>query len=233
MEFFIPRSVPGNIQHKPNDSGFNCRFCGKYATQSQTQKDARPLEDQTKSTMAQVKSGPSGCCTRLCQIFVFTGEKCCPPYGIFAMSLWKWLHLLHTSLWICLSLVPVLGPYCSQLLLVPVQCTVSFITYAGPIWSDKPSPSSEAIKNNNDDKTQRIFSLFWKWLFCVAWGCFPPISRVTWQPFPSLLPSDPYQARASGSSFGMGAAPFHHPCWPSMGRGEATVHAMDSRPLLW
>lgn len=88
--------------------------------------------------------------------------------------------------------VTVLEPFCSQLPLVPVQCTVSFIIYAGPIWSDKPSPSSEVITNNNDDKTQRIFALFWKWLFCVAWGCFPHISSVTWQPFANFLPSDPY-----------------------------------------
>lgn len=58
------------------------------------------------------------------------------------------------------AIVTVLGPYCSQLPLAPVQCAVSFIIYSGPIWSDKPSPSSEAITNNNDDKTQRIFALF-------------------------------------------------------------------------
>lgn len=131
------------------------------------------------------------------------------------------------------AIVAVLGPYCSQLPLVPVQCTVSFIINSGPIWSDKPSPSSEVITNNNDDKTQRIFSLFWKWLFCVAWWHFLPLSEVTWQPFASLLPSDPYPARASGSSFGLGAGPFHHPCWPSVGRGEVTVHAVDSWPSLW
>lgn len=112
------------------------------------------------------------------------------------------------DLFVTNAIVTVLGPYCSQLLLVPGQCTVSFITYAGPIWSDKPSPSSEVITNNNDEKTQRIFALFCKWLLCVAWGHFLPISGVTSQPFPSLLPSDPYQARASGSSFGMGALPF-------------------------
>lgn len=58
------------------------------------------------------------------------------------------------------AIVTVLGLYCSQLPLVPVQCAVSFIIYSGPIWSDKPSPSSEVITNNNDDKTQRIFALF-------------------------------------------------------------------------
>lgn len=121
------------------------------------------------------------------------------------------------------AILAVQGPYCSQLLLVPVQCSVSFIIYAGPIWSDKASPSSEAITNNNDDKTQRIFALFCKWLFCVTWRRLLRISRVTWQPFASLLPSHPYQARASGNSFGMGTAPFHHPCWPSMPGGEATV----------
>lgn len=112
------------------------------------------------------------------------------------------------DLFVTNAIVTVLGPYCSQLLLVPGQCTVSFITYAGPIWSDKPSPSSEVITNNNDEKTQRIFALFCKWLLCVAWGHFLPISGVTSQQFPSLLPSDPYQARASGSSFGMGALLF-------------------------
>lgn len=131
------------------------------------------------------------------------------------------------------AIVTVLGLYCSQLPLVPVQCAVSFIIYSGPIWSDKPSPSSEVITNNNDDKTQRIFALFWKWLFCVAWWCFLPLSGVAWQPFANLLPSDLYRARASGSSFGMGTAPFHHPCWPSVGRGEVTVRAVDSWPSLW
>lgn len=63
----------------------------------------------------------------------------------------------HLDLFVCNAIATVQGPYCSQLLLVPVQCTVSFIIYAGPIWSDKASPSSEAITNNNDDKTQRIF----------------------------------------------------------------------------
>lgn len=58
------------------------------------------------------------------------------------------------------AIVTVLGPYCSQLPLVPVQCTVSFIIHSGPIWSDKPSPSSEEITNNSDDNTQRIFALF-------------------------------------------------------------------------
>lgn len=66
------------------------------------------------------------------------------------------------DLFVTNAIVTVLGPYCSQLLLVPGQCTVSFITYAGPIWSDKPSPSSEVITSNNDEKTQRIFALFCK-----------------------------------------------------------------------
>ncbi|KAF2984026.1 hypothetical protein EK904_008066, partial [Melospiza melodia maxima] len=48
--------------------------------------------------------------------------------------------------------------------------------------------------------------------------CFLPLSGVAWQPFARLLPSAPYRARASGSSFGMETAPFHHPCWPSVGR---------------
>ena len=51
------------------DSGFNYRLCGKYATQSKTREDPRPSEDQTKSTIAQVKSGSGGHCTRLYQIF--------------------------------------------------------------------------------------------------------------------------------------------------------------------
>lgn len=68
----------------------------------------------------------------------------------------------HLDLFVYNAIATVQGPYCSQLLLVPVQCTVSFILYAGPIWSDKASPSSEAITNNNDDKTHRIFLLYFE-----------------------------------------------------------------------
>lgn len=80
-------------------------------------------------------------------------------------TLCSWLHLFtkfHLYLFVYNAVVTVQGPYCYQLLLVPVQCTVSFIIYAGPIWSDKASPSSEAITNNNDDKTQRIFLLYFE-----------------------------------------------------------------------
>lgn len=139
-------------------------------------------------------------------------------------------YKFHLDLFVCNAIATVQGPYCSQLLLVPVQCTVSFIIYAGPIWSDKASPSSEVITNNNDDKTQRIFfffALFWKWLFCVAWWNLLDISRGTWQPFANLPPSDPYQAGASGSSFGWELLPFTIPAglpWPEVRLCKRWIH---------
>lgn len=117
---------------------------------------------------------------------MFTGEKCCLLHSIFAISLlqrWPFVFMatsftkFHLDLFVCNAIATVQGPYCSQLLLVPVQCTVSFIIYAGPIWSDKASPSSEAITNNNDDKTQRIFFFF---LLYFENDCFVLHDGTSW-----------------------------------------------------
>lgn len=180
-----------------------------------------------------MKSRSSGHCIRLCQVF-------CIHWWKTLSIVWDlcnvFVKMAASSLCICLSLIQQWQSRSLSVLsylwfLCGVLCHSLYMLVPSGLTSLlHPQKWLQIIMMT---KPREFFALFWKWLFCVAWGCFPPISRVTWQPFASLLPSDPYQTRASGSSFEMGAAPFHHPFWPSTGRAEATAHAMDSWPLLW